>query len=78
MRKFILQSALFVLVCLILLICFHLTIQNLRNDYLKLPENVNKVFLGNSTFEYGINDSRISNAINFAQNEDDEDDEYDE
>ena len=68
MRKFILQSALFVLVCLILLICFHLTIQNLRNDYLKLPENVNKVFLGNSTFEYGINDSRIPNAINFAQN----------
>ena len=66
MRKFILQSALFVLVCLILLICFHLTIQNLRNDYLKLPENVNKVFLGNSTFEYGINDSRIPNAIKFC------------
>lgn len=68
MKKFLIRLTLFFLVSLCVFLCFHITIQYFRDDYLRLPANVNKVFLGNSTFEYGIDDSLISNAQNFAQN----------
>ncbi len=53
---------------MILLIGFHIVVGRSFNNAILLPRDVNKVFLGNSTFEYGIDDSKIPGSINFAQN----------
>lgn len=50
------------------MIVFNLLLLKSRNSYLNLHEDINKVFFGNSTIEYGVDDSRISGSVNFAQN----------
>lgn len=49
-------------------LAFNVLLMTARNSYLKLPKGINKVFLGNSTVEYGVNDCLIPGSINFAQN----------
>jgi hypothetical protein len=41
---------------------------NKRGELLKLPEDTTAIFLGNSTFEYGIDDSLLPHTRNFAIN----------
>lgn len=68
MRRFIKNLFAFTGFFVILLICFHLVLMRLRVNYLRMPEGINKVFWGNSTVEYGVDDSFIPGAVNFAQN----------
>lgn len=39
-----------------------------KSQMLHLSDDIHSVFLGNSTFEYGIDDRKIPNTKNFAQN----------
>lgn len=68
MKKFILRTLKFMAVFIAFFATFHIAIMVSRNRYLHLPSNINKVFLGNSTVEYGVDDARLINAVNFAQN----------
>lgn len=53
---------------IIIFLGFNLLLIKSRDNYLRLPLSINKAFLGNSTIEYAVDDSRIAGAINFAQN----------
>lgn len=68
MKRFLKNILAFIGVFVILLLCFTILLMDARDKYLRLPRETNKVFLGNSTVEYGVDDSRISGSVNFAQN----------
>ena len=70
MKKFIYNSALFSLTTLVCFVPFWMFICSTRVNALKLPDNVNIVFLGNSHIECDVNDSIIKNSFNFARSND--------
>lgn len=68
MKKFLKRICSFGVVFAVLMIGLQLIIVHVRNSSLRLPKEINKVFLGNSTIEYGVNDKYIPGGVNFAQN----------
>ena len=67
MKKFLLKSIAFFVASLIVFIIFWKFICFNRNEILKLPNDCNIVFLGNSHIEYTIDDSILKNSFNFAR-----------
>lgn len=67
MKKFILKSFVFCFVAIIGFFVFWVIICSNRHKTLKLPNNENIVFLGNSHVQYGINDCIVKNSFNFAR-----------
>lgn len=68
MKRFIINLLYFVAVTLIVLCSFHYVIIATQHRTLKLPENTTTVFLGNSTTEFGIDDTLIPNSFNWGLN----------
>lgn len=68
MKRFILRCLLFSLVTLFMLLAFWNLIVANESKLLKTDRNI--VILGNSTIEYGINDSILSNSLNLGLNGD--------
>lgn len=67
MKKFLLKSLIFLIVVVISFIVFWAIICSNRDKTLKLPNNENIVFLGNSHIECAVNDSILENSFNFAR-----------
>ena len=67
MKKFLIKTLAFSFVFLICLIVFWSLVCSTRSVTLKLPNNENIVFLGNSHIECAINDSIVKNSFNFAR-----------
>ncbi len=67
MRNFILKSLVFTVVVIICCISFWALVCSNRDQTLKLPNNCNIVFLGNSHIECAINDTIVKNSFNFAR-----------
>ena len=71
MKRFLISFLVFIL--LVGSIVFGLSalsdyaIKQRENNLLKISENINKVFLGDSNIECAVNDSLIPNSINIAQ-----------
>ena len=70
MKRFLLQSLAFIAITLLSIVAFWAIICSTRNQTLKLPNNENIVFLGNSHIECAINDSIVKNSFNFARSND--------
>ena len=70
MKRFLLQSLVFTFFTTICFIIFWLIVCSNRDKALKLPDNTNIVFLGNSHFSTGINDTIIQKSFNFARSAD--------
>ena len=70
MKKFILKSFVFCFVAIIGFFVFWAIICSNRHNTLKLPNNENIVFLGNSHIECAINDTILKNSFNFGRSED--------
>lgn len=68
MRRFLLNTIVFLIVAFVAIAIFHIILLRPRNEMLRLDDDIRFVFLGNSTFEYGINDKLIPHSKNFAQN----------
>ncbi len=68
MKKFLLRLLFFTIVTVVVFALFHFAIISQRKTLLQIDKNTHSVFLGNSTFEFGINDSLIPNTVNFAEN----------
>lgn len=64
------MSIAFFIVTIIGLIAFWSFICSNRDETLKLPDNCNIVFLGNSHTECAINDSIVKNSFNFGRSAD--------
>lgn len=66
MKKFVIKTAMFavIIICIVTMI-FKITI-NFEYHIMKVPENVNKLFLGNSTIETSVDDRIVPNSINLA------------
>ena len=60
----------FVIVISVSLVAFWAIICSTRSQTLRLPNNENIVFLGNSHVECAINDSIVKNSFNFARSND--------
>ncbi len=67
MKKFILKLFVFCFITIIGFVTFWAIICSNRDKTLKLPNNENIVFLGNSHIECAVNDSIIKNSFNFAR-----------
>lgn len=68
MKRFLCNILTFSLLFVIVFALFHIFLIHSQKRILLLDQDVNKVFLGNSTFEYGIKDSLIPSSKNFGQN----------
>lgn len=67
MKRFLLQSLVFIVITLLSLIVMWAIICANRDKTLKLPQNTNIVFLGTSHIECAVNDSIVENCFNFAR-----------
>lgn len=67
MKKFIFKSTIFFIVAIICFVSFWGIICSNRNETMRLPENCNIVFLGNSHIECAINDTILKNSFNFSR-----------
>lgn len=67
MKRFLLQSLVFTFFTAICFIIFWLIVCSNRDKALKLPDNTNIVFFGNSHLECAVNDSIVKNSFNFAR-----------
>lgn len=70
MKKFILKSLIFLIVAVISFVAFWSIICSNRDETMRLPENCNIVFLGNSHIECAINDTIVKNSFNFGRSGD--------
>lgn len=70
LKRFIVNITIFIFISLASFIVLWILICLTREDALKLPNNVDIVFLGNSHIECDINDSIVSNSFNFARSND--------
>lgn len=70
MKKFIFKSTIFFIVAIICFVSFWGIICSNRNETMRLPENCNIVFLGNSHIECAINDTILKNSFNFGRSAD--------
>lgn len=70
MKKFLLKTFAFIIVLLISIVAFWAIICSNRVDSMRIPQNSNLVFLGNSHIECAINDSIVKNCFNFARSGD--------
>ncbi len=68
MKRFIIQLIAGIALLLGVLGGLHYMVLSTRARIIKLPEYVTTVFLGNSTIEYGVNDSIIPHAVNWGLN----------
>lgn len=67
MKKFLLKTTIFTIVLIICIVVFWTIICSTRSETLRLPNNENIVFLGNSHIECAVNDSIVKNSFNFAR-----------
>lgn len=67
MKRFITNCLLFLLLFLGAFIIFHFTLEVQKKKIMRLPENVTKAFIGNSTIRYSVNDTIVKNSFNFAR-----------
>lgn len=67
MKKFIFKSTIFFIVAIICFVAFWGILCSNRNETMRLPENCNIVFLGNSHMECAINDTILKNSFNFGR-----------
>lgn len=70
MKKFLLKTTIFTIVLIICIVVFWTIICSTRSETLRLPNNENIVFLGNSHIECAVNDSIVKNSFNFARSGD--------
>lgn len=70
MKKFIQNCLIFIVIITICLVSFWAIICSTRSQTLKLPNNENIVFLGNSHVECAVNDTIVKNSFNFARSND--------
>lgn len=66
MIKFIKRSFLFFIFLVLIFIGITCTVFNSRKNIIKLPNDINTVFIGHSTLEVGLNDSLYPRSFNFA------------
>ena len=67
MKKFLFSGFRFFIVLSVCLVLFHFILLYPEKKFFKLPSNVTTVFLGNSTIECAVNDSLLTNTLNFAR-----------
>ena len=70
MKKFLFKSTTFFIVAIIFFVAFWGILCSNRNETMRLPENCNIVFLGNSHMECAINDTIFKNSFNFGRSAD--------
>ena len=70
MKRFLLNTLIFIVITATCLAILGLIICSTRSQSFRLPNNENIVFLGNSHIECAVNDSIVKNSFNFARSND--------
>ena len=70
MKRFLLNTLIFLVITATCLAIFGLIICSTRSQSFRLPNNENIVLLGNSHIECAVNDSIVKNSFNFARSND--------
>lgn len=67
MRRFLINCLLFFFLFAGLFILFQYGLTRQKSKIMVLPENISKVFLGNSIVRYGVNDTIVDSSYNFGR-----------
>lgn len=69
MKKFILKVLTFITTTILMFILFWMLICSTRDKLMRLPNDEQIVFLGNSHIECAVNDSLVKNSFNFGRSD---------
>lgn len=70
MKKFLLRSIAFVVFSAVIIGAFHVILMTKKASWLRLPDDVHTVFMGNSTIETSVNDTIVPHSMNMAKSAD--------